>query len=196
VSIATELDARDRSGVDTLNTITISNVGELSFVVLDVQIGLALGDGLQAPWRQNTLLQDKPVSLPIGLRPFHLEPALDGRSAQFGFTQEASGWHVIDPGRSVDLVFAQPVRGHGRMGISVEVFTQPLQMGAMADQITVERVIAGRKRLTFPESGATEVSDQGVFPYSAASVAIISAERTPPTARRVQKRRWNTPAKR
>ncbi|WP_411849284.1 hypothetical protein ACLB90_09515 [Stenotrophomonas sp. LGBM10] len=200
LSIGSELDAEDTTGIDTRHTITISNVGELSFAVLDVQVGLALAEGMQAPWLQNTLLQETPGALPIGLRPFHLEAARDGRSARFAFGAEASGWHIIDPGRSVELVFAQPVQGYGRLGITVEVFTQPLRMGAMADQITVERIIAGRRRQVFPESGPDEVSDLGVFPYSAASVVTLSdaaATRAAPTvgtpaARRA--RRWNDAA--
>ncbi|TGY31940.1 hypothetical protein [Stenotrophomonas maltophilia] len=200
LSIASELEAEDATGIDTRHTITISNVGELSFAVLDVQIGLLLADGMQAPWLQSTLLQETPGALPIGLRPFHLEAGRDGRSARFAFGAESSGWHVIDPGRSVDLVFAQPVQGHGRLGITVEVFTQPLQMGAMADQITVERIIAGRRRQVFPESGPDEISDLGVFPYSAASVVTLSDSRparsvpapSTPTPRRA--RRWNDAA--
>lgn len=199
LSIASDLEGTTADGIDSRHTVTISNVGELSFAVLDVQVDLALDDGLQAPWLHNTLLQARPVALPIGLQPFHLEAARDGRSARFAFAQEASGWHVIDPGRSVDLVFAQPVQGHGRMGVSVEVFTQPLRMGALEDQITVERVIAGRRRHVFPESGPDDVSDLGVFPYSAASMVIVAAP-TPPRSRhaasprRPTPRRWNAPA--
>lgn len=199
LSIASDLDGTTANGIDTRTTLTISNVGELSFAVLDIQVELALEPGLEAPWLQNSLLQEAPVALPIGLRAFHLEAARDGRSARYAFSQAASGWHVIDPGRSVELVFAQPVQGHGRLGISAEVFTQPLRMGALEDQITVERVIAGRRRHVFPESGPDDVSDLGVFPYSAASVVIVPSGHVPHAAHeaapaRPRPRRWNTPA--
>ena len=185
VSIATELEPAADGRVDSRHTITITNVGELTFAVLDIQIGMAVEEGAQAPWRDNTLLRQSPVVLPIGLRPFHLEPARDGRSAMFAFDQTSSGWHAVDPGRSVELVFVQPVTGPGRLDLGVEVFAQPLRMAALADQITVERVIAGHRRQVFPETGEGEVSDLGVFPYSASSIVVVPAEpvhvaRTPP----------------
>lgn len=176
VSIATELESTDADGVDSRTTVTITNVGELSFAVLDVQIGMATEGGVQAPWLENTLLRQSPVVLPVGLRPFHLEPARDGRSALFSFDQGSSGWHAVDPGRSVELVFVQPLSGHGRLDIGVELFAQPLRMAALAEQITVERVIAGHRRQVFPEAGEGEVSDLGVFPYSASSIVVIPAE--------------------
>lgn len=197
VSIATELEPRADGGIDSRSTITITNVGELSFAVLDVQIGMAADAGVQAAWLQNSLLREATVPLPIGLRPFHLEQARDGASARFAFDESSSGWHAIDPGRAVELVFVQPLRGQGHVDIGVEVFAQPLRMAALAEQITVERVIAGHRRHVFPEAGQGEVSDLGVFPYSAASLVVVSAEparaaRPAPTTRLRGKRRNDT----
>ncbi len=194
VSIATELEHRADGGVDSRNTITITNVGELSFAVLDVQIGMATEDGVQAAWLQNSLLRESIVPLPIGLRPFHLEPARDGASARYAFDDSHSGWHAVDPGRAVELVFVQPLHGEGQLDISVEVFAQPLRMAALAEQITTERVIAGHRRHVFPESGEGEVSDLGVFPYTASSVVLVPAEpvhvarAAPPTRLRAKRR--------
>jgi len=185
VSITTELEPAADGGVDSRHTITITNVGELTFAVLDIQIGMAVEQGAQANWLHNTLLRQSPVVLPIGLRQFHLEPARDGRSALFSFDQTSAGWHTLDPGRSVDLVFVQPLTGAGHLDVGVEVFAQPLRMAALAEQITVERVIAGHRRQVFPETGEGEVSDLGVFPYTASSIVVVPAvsvhgARTPP----------------
>lgn len=197
VSIATELEHRADGGVDSRSTITISNVGELSFAVLDVQIGMATEGDVQAEWLQNSLLREATVPLPIGLRPFHLESARDGASARFAFDDRVSGWHAVDPGRAVELVFVQPLHGQGHLDIGVEVFAQPLRMAALAEQITVERVIAGHRRHVFPESGEGEVSDLGVFPYSASSLVVVTAEpsqagRAVPAKRPRRKRRNDT----
>lgn len=195
LSISSEVDSQGKRNADSLHTLTITNVGELSFAVLDIQLELSAQEGLRVPWTRNTLLQD-PAVLPIGLRPFHMEVAGDNRSARLGFRTETAGWHVIDPGRSVDLVFAQPLQGRGRLGIRAEVFTQPLRMAAMGEQMTVERVVAGRIRHVSEESGMDVISDLGVYPYTVATTVIVPgggramAERAP--AHRAP--RWQGPA--
>lgn len=172
LSISSDVDSQGKRNADILHTLTITNVGELSFAVLDIQLELSAQEGLRVPWSRNTLLQD-PAVLPIGLRPFHMEVAGDRRSARLSFRTETAGWHVIDPGRSVDLVFAQPLLGHGRLGIRAEVFTQPLRMAAMGEQMTVERVVAGRIRHVSEESGMNVISDLGVYPYTAATTVMV-----------------------
>ncbi|KAF1013191.1 MAG: hypothetical protein GAK31_03340 [Stenotrophomonas maltophilia] len=91
LAISSEVDSHSRRGADSLHTLTISNVGELSFAVLDIHLELTAQGGLRVPWARNSLLED-PAVLPIGLRPFHLEDGGDGRSARFGFRTETAGW--------------------------------------------------------------------------------------------------------
>lgn len=195
VSISSEVEPQGRRSADSLHTLTITNVGELSFAVLDIQLQLSAQQGLKVPWQRNSLLQE-PAVLPIGLRPFHVEVAKDGRSARYAFRTEGAGWHVIDPGRSVDVVFAQPLQGRGSMGVQVEVFTQPLRMAAVGQQMSVERVVAGRLRQVSEETGSGVVSDLGVFPYTAAGTLLVSGA---PGVERVRPRtaaRRQTPSSR
>ncbi|KAF1013192.1 MAG: hypothetical protein GAK31_03341 [Stenotrophomonas maltophilia] len=95
---------------------------------------------------------------------------------------------MIDPGRSVYLVFAQPLQGQGRLGIRAEVFAQSLRMAAVGEQMTVERVVAWRIRHVSQESGTDLLSDLGVFPYTAAATVIVPGSGRAP-AERAQPRR-------
>jgi len=174
VEIAAETVSTQEDENTAVTTVTVTNVGALTFAILDMHVRIELVGDLTADWARNSLVQSKGAALPIGLRPFQIRDSGDPGRGEFRFDGRARSWHVVDPGRSVDISFVQPTRGSGWMAISVNIFTQPMRMGDVADEITVDDVVGGELRPTLPEFGEGQVSDLPVFPYSSGHILIVS----------------------
>jgi hypothetical protein len=158
---------------EAIVTMKITNVGELTFAILDLHVRLETTDHLAGLWDANSLLAKRAAALPIGLRPFRLLAGSDSLHSQLQFDEKEKTWHVVDPGRSVEITFVQPVRGTGHLAVFVDLFTQPIKMADVAGAITVEALVNGVKRPTMPEWGTGEVSTMPIYPYSAGHVLII-----------------------
>lgn len=157
----------------TVTTVRIENVGGLTFAVLDLHVRLRLEGGLTADWGRNSLSSERGAALPIGFPILQSRAAADGREATFHFPEDSRTWHVIDPGRSVDVTFVQPIRGSGQMPIDVSVYTQPVLLQNIASGITVEAKIRGVSRQTLPEFGEGEISEEPIYPYTAGHVLVV-----------------------
>ncbi len=130
-------------------------------------------EGLVADWDDNSLLGSRGTALPIGFQPLARVAPPDPQHAMLRFAEGERTWHVIDPGRTVDLTFVQPTRGSGRLSMGVELFTQPLMLEDVASAITVQERVRGEMLPASPESGEGQVSDQPLYPYSAGDVLVI-----------------------
>jgi hypothetical protein len=173
VAISSEAVPTGEEENTAVTTVTITNVGALTFAILDMHVTLEAVGELSAAWERNSLLMSRGAALPIGLRPFRLSDGADAAGARFQFDESVQTWHVVDPGRSVDITFVQPTTGSGSMAISVNVFTQPMLLSAVSDDITVDAVVDGVIRPTSPESGEGEVSRLPVFPYSSGYILMV-----------------------
>jgi hypothetical protein len=159
---------------EAIVTVKVSNVGELTFAILDLHLRMEATDKLVGDWGKNSLLTAHGAALPIGLRPFKMYAASDSTHADLQFDTTQKSWHVVDPGRSVEISFAQPVRGTGHLAFAVDLFTQPIKMADVAGAIAVDAIVNGVKRPTMPEWGTGEVSNLPIYPYSAGHVLVVT----------------------
>ncbi len=156
-----------------VTTIKISNVGSLSIGITDMHVTIDLGGQVTAPWEKSSLMWPKGSGMPIGLRPFVIVGPHDSTHATFQFDDKIKSWHIVDPGRSVSVSFIQPTRGEGTMAVFVNLYTQPMKLQSEADMLTEPEVVNGIKRPAIPETGAGEISDSPVYPYSAGHILVI-----------------------
>jgi hypothetical protein len=172
IRIRSEAIDTGAGGHSTVTTMRIQNVGGLTFAVLDLHVRLRLSGEMTADWSQNSL-GNHTATLPIGFPPLQYRTSSDGREATFHFPEDSRTWHVIDPGRSVDVTFVQPTRGSGQMAIELSAYAQPVLLQDIASAITVEQQIRGVSRQTLPESGEGDVSEEPIYPYTASHVLVV-----------------------
>lgn len=158
---------------EVVTTVKVTNVGQLTFAILEMKVDVELVGRLRAAWKDNSLTQSEGSALPIGLRPFAIASTSDSTHGHFLFDTTQKSWHVVDPGRSVGITFVQPLHGDGRMAISIDLYTQPIKLQSIASAIAVKEKVAGVDRGTMPEFGTGEVSDMNVFPYTSADMVVI-----------------------
>lgn len=169
----------DRRTVVT--TLRVTNVGSLSFALLDVKLTLSALDGLSPAWDENSLLQPQ-APLPLGITLLRRDKGEVPSTATFAMDPDTKTWHLVDPGRSVEMTFAQPVRGAGSLSIRADLYSQPISLADAVEAITVGQTIRGVVRPTLPEFGDGEISDAAIFPYSGTHLLLVSPPALPPPA--------------
>lgn len=155
-----------------ITTVRIKNVGSLSFAVIDFQLTLQTDGGLKALWDRNSLTQANAL-LPLGMKPLTTMGQTTAEKATFHLDDATKTYHIIDPGREVDVTFEQPLQGAGHLQVLVNLLTQPMALADLAETLTVPQTIRSVNRETIPESGEGEVSDAVVFPYSSAHILVV-----------------------
>jgi len=159
-------------GRSAITTIRIKNVGSLSFAVIDFQLTLQTGGALKADWNRNSLAQPNAL-LPLGMKPLELMGSPSAEKATFHLDDTTKTYHIIDPGREVEVTFEQPLQGFGHLQIGTMLHTQPIALADMVDSLTVPETIRSVSRQTIPENGEGDISDSPIYPYSGAHIMVV-----------------------
>jgi hypothetical protein len=176
LAIDSETVRTDVGTHDVVTKVTISNVGPLSFLILDIRVDMATSHGAQADWRLNSLLSPSDNALPVGIQPFRLYPTDRPSGASFRFEGRKRIWHGIDPGRSFEFMLVQPVRGQGHVATTITVYTQQIELYSIEGQIRSQERIGGVSRTVLPESGEGDLSTMPIYPFSSGNIVVIGTD--------------------
>lgn len=164
------------SRCDVQTRMRITNIGEFSFVLVDLAVTMSAHGGLEAVWAENSLVSAEEHPLSLGLPAMRrLEDAGFGHARFVPNTSEPT-WHLMEPGRTVDVNFIQPVTGIGRLSTVVDLAAQPVEFERISTVATVPARLRGRTWSTMPEWGEGMLSELTVFPYQASEILTIPSD--------------------
>ena len=154
---------------EVVTTVKITNVGQLTFAILEMKVDVELVGHLRAVWKENSLTQSEGSALPIGLRPFAVASTSDSTHGHFLFDTTEKSWHVVDPAapsasHRAALAWRRPNGG------TIDLYTQPIKLQSIAAASREE----GRwsRRGTIPEFGTGEWRHERVS-YTSADMIVI-----------------------
>jgi len=164
--------------------IEISNVGDISFLIRDIQLELVANGNLQADWQATSLLDNNQVSLPLGLDHFAIINSNE-KHAEYAFDIDttAGAWHIVDPDRTIRIPIILPVKGNGVLTIHTTLFSHAISLMDMNSDIKDFQVVNGRIFTVSPEYGFDPPQKIGqqelkenilIYPFSASQVLIIN----------------------
>lgn len=167
-------------GVDSLKAadglalfqLEIENQGELTFIIRDIHLRLKAQQTLEPIWTDCSLIQPG-AALPLGMSRFQLSGEEGGRGALYNFGGQSDAWHIVDPGRRVQLPFTLPLRGRGLMVIIAEVYLQGVRLGSIKEEILRPATVNGKTLQVVPESGVGQLSDLPIYPFTCVHHSIF-----------------------
>ncbi|MBM3782434.1 MAG: hypothetical protein FJW29_12330 [Acidobacteria bacterium] len=154
----------------------ITNLGEYSFVLVDLAVTMSTHGTLEAAWAQNSLLGADEHPLSLGLPPLALAPETRSDRARFAMDTARQTWHLMEPGRTADVTFIQPVTGIGRLATVVDLAAQPVEFERLSTLTSVLSQFRGRTWSAMPEWGEGILSELTVFPYQASEILTVPGD--------------------
>ncbi len=161
---------------DVQTRVRITNLGELSFALVDLTVTMSTHGTLEAAWSENSLLGTDEHPLSLGLPPLALAPETRSGRARFVMDSTRPTWHLMEPGRTVDVTFIQSVTGIGRLATVVDLAAQPVEFERLSTIASVPTQLRGRTWFTMPEWGEGILSELTVFPYQASEILAIPSD--------------------
>jgi hypothetical protein len=156
--------------------VRITNLGEFSFALVDLAVTISTHGTLEAAWSENSLLGADEHPLSLGLPPLALAAETRSGRARFGMDSTRLTWHLIEPGRTVDVNFIQPVTGVGRLATVVDLAAQPVEFERLSTIASIPSQFRGRTWSTMPEWGEGILSELTVFPYRASEILTVPSD--------------------
>lgn len=156
--------------------VRITNLGEFSFVIVDLAVAMSTHGTLEATWSDNSLVGADEHPLSLGLPPFVVTPETRSGRVRFGLDRARPTWHLMEPGRTVDVNFIQPVTGVGRLSTVVDLAAQPVDFERVSTVASVQSQLRGRTWSAMPEWGEGVLSDRMVFPYQASEILTVPSD--------------------
>lgn len=156
--------------------IHVANIGTQSFVITDLTVDLRAHDGLTAAWSGNSLSLTTEPPLSLGIAPLMLAADAEAGRARFSMDATRKTWHLMEPGRVVEIPFVQPVRGTGQLATYVDLVTQPVDFQRVSGSVKTPYPVRGQPAPSMPEWGEGVISNLLVFPYHASDILAVPSD--------------------
>lgn len=166
--------------------IVISNVGEISFLIRNLEIELSANAGLNIDWQKISLLNADFVQLPLNLAHFSVVKEQDNKATYAFDNNKTSGvWHIVDPNRTISIPVLLPVQGDGVLTVYSTLFSHEISLMNLNNDIEQLQLVNGKLFTVSPEYGfENKLSNQQhstyenslIYPFSASQIIVINDE--------------------
>jgi len=157
--------------------IVISNVGEISFLIRNLEVVLNAKGNLAIDWHKISLLHADFVQLPLNLAHFTVVSTQDNKATYAFDNNKASGvWHIVDPNRTIRIPVLLPVKGDGILTVYTTLFSHEVSLMSLNSDIEQLQFINGKLFTLSPEFGFdTKLSSENSSPYQSSLIYPFSA---------------------
>lgn len=174
VSVTSQSVKLDKSQRMAVYNLTLSNEGQLSFIIRELKLVMSTTSTLTGKWDEITLIKDS--LLPLGINGFVRQESKIDKQVTYTLEGSADRWHIIDPNRTVQFQFALPIEGHGVISIGGVAYLQTVTLESSYQEMEVPEQIKNQNMVVIPEFGgdASALSQEPLFPYSFQGLMVVS----------------------
>jgi len=164
--------------------VVIANVGNISFLIRDIQFDFVTTGNIKINWDDVSLLNNNQVRLPLRLQNF-VKINSDEKMAQFSFDTDktAGSWHIVDPNRTIRIPIVVPLQGSGVLAINTILFSHAVSLMDLNNDINKYQMVNGRVYNVSPEHGLDQDHTNAqhnvqenmlIYPFSASQVLVVT----------------------